>query len=429
MTPRIETLANGLRIVTEVQQHARSTALGLWLVQGSRHEAESEAGMTHFCEHLLFKGTGDLHWRDIARRINIMGGHFNAVTCPDWVKVYGHVIRKDLPDALRLLAAMMTRSAFPAPEVERERNVILEEIAMYEDMPDDLCQEHFTRALMLPHPLGRPVIGSEQSVASFSRDMLADYWSRVLNPADMILSVAGDFDHDEVVRLAEEELGRLTPRAFSKTGLEPLLTHPRHSLLDRELEQVNFSFGFAGPSCQSPDRFIWAVYDTILGGGMGSRLFDEVREKRGLAYGIGSSINALDRAGYISVGGSTRPESAALALDVCMEEIAKLAAEGPNESELATAIQLIERSITIGQDSLGGRASTNGERLVYGIDYLSMEEVLERYASITPDDVQRVARQVLNAGPPAVCLVGPLEEAKGIEETLARMAKPLASCA
>ncbi|MBI1290884.1 insulinase family protein [bacterium] len=418
MPPVVEELPNGLRVVTERFPHAKSVALGLWLIQGSRDEAESEGGMTHFCEHLLFKGTSNRHWREIATAINLMGGQFNAVTCTDWVKVYGHVIRKDLGDALTLIAEMFTDSLFPAEEVERERNVILEEIAMYEDIPDDLCQETFQQALMLPHPVGRPVIGTVESVGSFSRDRLANYWTRNLNPARMVLSIAGDLDEAECLRLATERLGHLTRGPIPASPLPPSAGASGQAVLNRDLEQINFAFGVLGPSRQSPDRFAWAAYDGILGSGMGSRLFDEVREKRGLAYGIGSSLNPLDHTGFLTISGSTRPESAALAIRVCLDEVAKLADSGPTGAEMETSIRQLERSHLLGMESLGLRTSLNGERLVHGIPYATSEEVVDRLHAITREEVVAAARQVQTSGPPAVCVVGPVRKAKGLKALL-----------
>jgi len=401
----------------------RSVAVGLWLIAGSRDEAPHEGGMTHFCEHLLFKGTPSRHWREIATAISLMGGQFNAVTCTDWVKVYGHVIRKDLPDALSLIADMFTRSAFPNEEVERERSVILEEIAMYEDIPDDLCQETFQQALMLPHPVGRPVIGTTDSVGGFTRDALAEYWQRHLNPASMILSIAGDVEEAECFRLAEQALGWLTPKPSNTRVEPPVKGAAGRAILSRPIEQINFAFGCVGPSRQSEDRWAWAAYDTILGAGMGSRLFDEVREKRGLAYGISSAINAMDHAGFLSIAGSTRPDTAALALQVCDEEVRKLAHDGLRPKELDTAIRQLERSHLLGMESLGLRNSLNGERLLHGIPYMTSDEVVARLHSITEAEVLAVAQQVVRSWPPAVCIVGPVRKAKGLQKTIDAMGK------
>jgi len=403
-----------MRIVLEPVASASTAAAGLWLAQGSRHEAPGENGMTHFAEHLLFKGTRRRHWAEIARAINLFGGHFNACTSSDWVKVYGTVIRRDLPEALDLLAEMFLDSTFPASEVTREREVILEEIAQYEDVPEDLCYEHYTQALLLPHPLGRPVIGTEELVSGFSAGALADYWNRVVTPRRMILSVAGAIDEAAVLEQAKRLFGGLTGGEPGQHGLDPVEGRRRRAMLDRDLEQVNFCLGVTGPKRQQEERFAWGIYDTILGGGMGSRLFDEVRERRGLAYSIGSSVTALHEAGYLTISGSTRPETAATAIEVCLEEVRKLAETGPTAEELATAKQQIERSHLLSLESLGLRTMVNGERELYATGHLTTEEVLARVAAVTPDEVTAIAREVVDFGEPALCLVGPVGKAKGV---------------
>lgn len=415
MNPVVHALPNGFRVVAEHIPHANSVALGLWLMQGSRHEADDENGMTHFAEHLLFKGTPSRHWKEIAREINMLGGHFNACTSADWVKVYGSVISRDVAEALHLIADMMLRSHFPDEEVERERGVIIEEIAQYDDVPEDLCYERFTQALLLPHPVGRPVIGTEPLVEGFSRAALHEYWRRVLAPSRMILSAAGNFDEAALLALCQEEFGALDQPAGQQNGLQPVTGRHEHVAIDRDLEQISFAFGVTGPRRRQEERFAWALYDTILGGGMGSRLFDEVREKRGLAYSIGSSINAMHEAGYLMVSGSTRPETAALAMEICLREIQKIAADGPTERELVTAKQQLERSHLLSVESPGVRAGINGERELYGLPHQSSAEVLRLLDAVTLDEVRAVGRGVADYGAPSVCVVGPIKKAMGLE--------------
>lgn len=410
--PTIHTLPNRFRVVAEHVPHVNSVSAGLWLAQGSRHEGALENGMTHFSEHLLFKGTPGRHWQQIAREINQLGGHFNAVTSTDWVKVYGHVISRDLPQTLRLMADMFLDSTFPEVEVKREREVILEEIAQYEDIPEDLCYELFTQALLLPHPVGRPVIGSAELVSSFTRTQLHEYWLSRLAPERMILSLVGNFEEPATLALVEELFGGLNLPAQPLLGMDAAPGKRESIALERDLEQVNFCFGVTGPKRGQDDRFAWSVYDTILGGGMGSRLFDEVRERRGLAYSIGSSINTMHEAGYMMVSGSTRPETADMAVQICREEIRKLADAGPEGHELDTARQQLERSHLLSIESLGLRASINGERALYGLPFLTTDELLRRIASVTKEDVQTIAREVEDFGEPAMCVVGPLKKSK-----------------
>lgn len=416
--PRLHVLSNGLRIIHEAMPGAHSVSLSLSLAQGSRHESDAENGMTHFAEHLLFKGTGARHWTELSRRINLLGGQFNACTSADMVRIYGKVISRDLDPALRLIAEMFTRSTFPEQEVDRERGVILEEIAQYEDIPDDLCFEKFTQALLLPHPIGRPVIGTEELVSGFSQSALLEYWNRVLTPRRMLLSVAGDFNEAQLIRLCEEEFGALSTAPCPQNGLEPVPGSHGWILEDGDFEQVNFCLGTTGPVARHGDRFAWVLYDAILGGGMGSRLFDEVREKRGLAYSIGSSVTTMHEAGYLTISGSTRAEHATTAIEICLEEMRKLAEHPVSADELETARAQTERSHLLALESTSVRASLNGEREFYGIPHRSAEEVIISLGAVTPGDIQRIARQVVDFGVPAACLVGPLDEVAGLDRLL-----------
>jgi predicted Zn-dependent peptidase len=270
-TPHHATLSNGIQIVLEPIPHRRSVALGVWMARGSRHEAAMENGMTHFCEHLLFKGTPSQGWKDIGRRMNRLGGNFNAMTSSEWVKLYGQVITRDVEEAMGLLSEMFLIPTFPKEEVDREREVILEEIAQYEDLPDELCGERLLAELLLPHPLGRPVIGTDELVESFTRDALSHYWARSIEHDPLLVSMAGDLEIEPTIALCERLLGHLPVRPAHRLIEEPVRGGHGVALIDRDLEQVNFGLAMIGARRNSEDRFAWAVYDTILGGGMGSR--------------------------------------------------------------------------------------------------------------------------------------------------------------
>lgn len=416
MTPlRTVVLQNGVKLLMEKVDTARTASLSLWLGHGSRHEDEGQGGMTHFSEHLLFKGTATRAWKEISRISNELGGQFNAGTSTDWIKLYANVVGRDLPEAMGLLSEMFLQSTFPETEVERERSVILEEIAMYEDNPEDQCFEHFTQALLLPHPLGRPILGPEDLVESYTRSELLDYWQGALLPERMMISVAGDIDIDAFVELAEKHFGSLPPRKSEQPGMTaPPGAHNR-ALIDRDLEQVNFCFGTTGPVAGQPDRFAWSLYDTILGGGMGSRLFDEVRERRGLAYSIGSSLAAMHHSGYLMISGSTRAENAVEAVSICIEELRKLADTGPTGEEMETAKRQLERSHLLAMESLGVRVSVNAERELYGMEHMTSEQVVDRLYSVTTEEVTAIAKQVVSYGLPAACLVGPMKKVKGLD--------------
>ena len=415
--PTIDVLDNGVRVLCEPMEGVNSVFAGLWLAVGSRNEREDEGGMTHFAEHLLFKGSARRHWRDISRAMNLLGGQFNAATSTDWVKVYTRVIRKDLGEAFELLTDLFLRSSFPEQEVERERQVILEEIAMYEDIPEDLCFDQFTRALLLPHPTGRPVLGEPEHIAGYTRESLLRYWREHTVPGRLVVSAAGAVTRDELLARADAMLGHLTGgQGPELPGGEPIFGRHERVLLERPIEQVNFCLGVTGPRPDPEAKLAWPIYDTILGGGMGSRLFDEVREKRGLAYSIGSSLQLMRDGGYLMVSGSTRPESAATAIEVCREQIRDLADNGPTDQEFETALSLLERGHLLAMEHPGVRATMNAERMLYGVPHFDTDEILEKLRTAQMEDVREVARGVAGYGSPAGCLVGPLKGATRLEE-------------
>ncbi len=408
-------LDNGVRLLTQQVPYAKSVSIGVWLYQGSRHEFENEGGLTHFAEHMIFKGTESRHWEDIARETNLLGGNVNACTSTDWVKLYARVIRKDLPDTLALFSDMLLSSSFPESEVSREREVIQEEIAQYEDIPEDLSFENYTQALWLPHSIGRPVLGREEQVASYTRDHLESFWKKSLVPSRIVISATGDLSHDEILKLVNKHYGKLSANEQPQNGLDPVIGSHKHIYLDRDLEQVSFCLGVTGPKREAENRFAWAFYDMVLGGGMGSRLFDEVRERRGLAYAIGSSIATMKDAGYLSISGSTRPEYATEALSVCIDQIEKLAKEGPTDREMEVAHRQIERTQILAYESLGFINTINAERELYRSEVLTPEEILERLAAVTRADVHAIAKEVVDYGEPASCCVGPLEKSSNIQ--------------
>lgn len=412
--PHRHTLPNGFRILVDPVPSAFSAAVMLLLGQGSAHEGDAEGGMTHFCEHLLFKGTPGRDWQKIARKMNLLGGNFNASTGNESVKLYGTVIARDLPETLDLLAAMFLESTFPASEVERERGVILEEIAQYDDIPEDVCGERLLEAHFGRHPYGRPIIGTPESVASFGAEHLKAYWRAHLDPSLMVLSVAGAADPQAVV----EQATRLFSGLPAVPAVAPIAAvTPGHGTMrvERDIEQVNFGLAFRGPARLHPDRFAWTLYENILGGGMGSRLFDEVRERRGLAYSIGSSYTPHQAAGILTIAGSTRPETAATAISVCREEVERFAREGADAAEIEAAKSQIERSHLMALESSGVRCSLNGDRELYGSPHWTPEEVIARIHAVQPEDILRVAREVAGHGEPALCVVGPLADAPGLD--------------
>lgn len=409
-SPLIHRLSNGIRVVLEPMPMARSVAVQLIFPPGSAGERDPQAGLAHFCEHLLFKGTRHRTWEDLAKKFNEHGGHMNAHTSLSNVCLSNRVVRADLEEALDYMAEMAFESTFPPQEVERERKVIIEEIAEYDDIPDDVCFEAFTKALFGSHPYGRPVIGTRETVSSFSQEESLTFWNSIANAGDMVLSMAGAVEPERDLAMVEQRIGSLavSPRqpAPSAAPVDPPAVH----IVERDFEQAQFNAGIRRPPVAQRGRFRHVILDMILGGGMGSRLFTEVREKRGLVYTIGSSTSHHTAASYFYFGGSTAPETLEEVLRVCRGELQKLSDEGVTEEELRIAKRQVERSVQFSGENSGWRASLNGMREMHGEEHLTDEEVIAGYNAVTQEQVQSAAGELWQHGGIALAVAGPVKE-------------------
>ena len=408
-------LPNGLRLLHEYVPGSTSVAVSLTVLRGARHEPEPLAGITHFIEHMLFKGTARRDLYQIAREINHQGGSMNAVTSHDYVRAYTRVVNADLDAALDLLDDMFWSSRFPAEEIERERGVVLEEIAESRDFPEDLCFENFQAQLWLPHPVGRPILGTEESVGALHRDNLMSYWERIRVPANAVLSIAGGVDLDGARRVAERVFDH--PAAGAEATPHPPAGEPQsgRKVVRRRLEQVQFCFGVPAAPRNDPERYVLALFDSILGGGMGSRLFNEIRERRGLAYTIASSAQSMLTEGQITIYGSSSPQKIGEVFEVCREQLADLCSAGPTQEELETARQQLERAILLALESNAYRSGRNAEREVYDEEHLTDEELLLRLRAVTTRQIRDLAAELFIGVPMAVSLVGPVPSRTTIE--------------
>lgn len=404
----IHRLPNGATAVVEPMPSASSVALNICFEAGSRFEPEALAGVTHFCEHLLFKGTRRRTWEDIARIMNLHGGQMNAFTSLEMLQVHTRVVRDDLEEVLDLVADMVLESAFDPQEAERERRVILEELADSEDSPDDLAYEYFTRCLYPDHPLGRPVAGTRDSVAAITRDQAVAWWRECAAGPRTIVSIAGAVTEEDALRMVARTFG-----ALPATGGDALRT-TRPAIASgtqrkvRDFEQVAFVMGVEGIRAEDPSRYAWTLMDIILGGDMGSRLFAEVRERRGLVYGIASSSSSCRDTGAFMVGGSTSAENLPEVFATCRREFDKLAAAGPTAAELDIAKRNVQRRTLLAADSVSTRSSVNCARQFYGLEHLDMEQGLERIRAVTAEDVRQAAQDAWCRMKPSVALVGPV---------------------
>ena len=402
-------LDSGATVVTERMNEVRSVSCGLWWDVGSRDEPGPIAGTSHFLEHLLFKGTPTRSAKDIADAFDAVGGDVNAFTGKEYTCFYSRVLDEDLAMAFDILSDMVRNSVVDASELESERKVILEEIAMHEDAPDELVHDLFYRSLWAQHPLGRPVLGFNETVGKVSRDEVVEYWQDRYAPPNLVVAAAGHVDHDDLVARVEaafsEKRGTRTTRDSGGPNIAGGV-----KVYKRPTEQAHIIVGTQGLPRSHPDRHALGVLDTVLGGGMSSRLFQEIREKRGLAYSVYSYRSLYADAGSFAVYAGTTPQNAETVIDLVQEEIASVLEKGITESELQRAKGHAKGALVLSGEDPGSRMNRLGRQQLTSGEILSIDELIERFEKVTMDDVKRVAKDVLGKGGFQITVVGPFEE-------------------
>ncbi|MEU6999148.1 pitrilysin family protein [Nonomuraea sp. NPDC046570] len=405
-------LPGGLRVVTETMPTVRSVAVGMWVGIGSRDEAPEHTGATHFLEHLLFKGTPTRDAMEISASIEGIGGEINAFTAKEYTCYYARVLDEDLPLALGVLADVVTSSLITAEDVESERGVILEEIAMHDDDPSDVVHEAFSAALYGDSPIGRPILGTVDSINELPRERIVEYYRTYYQPPRTVVSVAGNVRHEDVVELvarAYERAGALSgatefaPPRTSGPGAE---THSRVRVVDRPTEQANMVLGTTGMTRTDDRRFALGVLNAALGGGMSSRLFQEIREKRGLAYSAYSYTSAYADTGQFGIYVGCLPTKIDDVLKICRDEVLRVVAEGITEEEIARGKGQMRGGLVLGLEDTGSRMSRIGKNELVYDELMSVDEVLSRIESVTPEDIGEVARDVLSR-PLTLAVIGP----------------------
>lgn len=411
-------LPGGLRIVTESMPHVRSATFGVWVGVGSRDEAPTLAGSSHYLEHLLFKGTKRRTALDISAAIDAVGGEMNAFTSKEYTCFYARVLDRDLPLAIDVICDMITSAVISGAEVDNERGVILEELAMHEDDPSDSVHDLFASSLWGDAPLGRPILGSVDSIRSLSRTQIAGYYRRRYRPHAMVVAAAGNVDHKAVVADVRAALARADRPDFdeqvapsaARVGGVPPAAHSGVRVHHRGTEQANLVLGVPGIIRTDDRRFALGALNAALGGGMSSRLFQEVREKRGLAYSVYSFVTSYADAGYLGVYAGCQPDNANQVIEICRNELATVVEKGLTDEELDRAKGQLRGSMVLGMEDSGSRMSRLGKsELVYG-ELLSLDDILARIDAVTLDDIQTVARAVLDDSGPMLTVVGPFDD-------------------
>jgi predicted Zn-dependent peptidase len=401
-----EVLGNGLRLITETMPHVRSVTLGVWLTRGSRHESDERGGIAHFVEHMLFKGTDTRSAEDIAQAIDSIGGQLDAFTAKEYASYYIKVLDEHVPLAVDLLTDIVRRPAFAADEVEREKKVILEEIKMVEDTPDDLVHELFTQHFWEGHPLARPILGSPDTVEGLTRATLETYFAGAYVGSNMVISAAGNLNHDRVRDLVEKAFGDLNARG-EPFGEAPPRVSPQVVTRAKELEQSHICLGTTSYPQSHSDRYVSYILNTVLGGSMSSRLFQNIREKRGLAYSVFSGLSAYRDAGNITIYAGCANEAVGEVVDLCVEELRGLKRTPVADAELRRAKDHLKGSLMLSLENTASRMSHLARQEIYFERHFGLDETLAGVEAVTTDDIQRVASDLFSDGSLAATIVGP----------------------
>lgn len=423
MKPQVTTLKNGLRVTSHAMDHLETVSLGVWVAAGARHEADHEHGLSHLLEHMAFKGTKTRSARKIAEEIEEVGGELNAATGLDTTAYYARVLKGDEGVALELLSDILLNSEFNADDLEKEREVILQEIASVQDDPEDFAGDLLQEVAFPNQALGRPILGTPESVGRLQSRDLASFFATRYHPGAMVVSAAGAVDHEKLVRHAEALFGGLTP---GSEGTESLAAYRGGiAASHKPYEQSHLIVGFPAPGYTDDDFFTAQVFSGLFGGGMSSRLFQEIRERRGLCYAIYSTMWGLKDAGMLSVHAATGPEMVEELASVVAGELADVARRGPSPSELQRSKAQLRAGLMMALESSSVRAEQMARHLLAHNRLISASELSDNVARVTPAEIQTFAAKLM-ASKPSIALVGSGKKSKvqaeRVAEALALMA-------
>jgi len=401
-----ETLPAGLRLVTESMPHVRSVTVGVWIKRGSRHESDAEAGVAHFVEHMLFKGTTTRSAQVIAQTIDSIGGQLDAFTAKEYAGYYIKVLDEHLPLAIDLLADMVMRPALMPADIEREQSVILEEIKMVEDAPDDLVHEVFVQQFWDQHPLGRPILGTPDTVRSFTAPLLRAYFERTYLAPNLVVAAAGNLHHDRLRDLVARAFADLPPLAHAAEEAPPVVS-PGLIVREKDIEQSHVCLGTRAYPQAHDDRHAIFVMNTILGGSMSSRLFQHIREDRGLAYAVWSSLISYSDAGALTIYAGCAVDRVHEVIELTLAELATMRDAPVAPDELQRAKDHLKGSLMLSLENTSSRMSQLARQELMFRHQFTLDEILGSIDAVTADDVRRVSRELFCDGAAVATVVGP----------------------
>ena len=414
-----QVLSNGLTVISEEMRHIRSVSIGIWVKMGSRDEDPERNGLSHFIEHMVFKGTKNRSAEAIARQVDSIGGNLDAFTAKECVCFNVKVLDEHLPIALDVLSDLVLNPVFAVEDIVRERRVILEEIKMDEDNPDYLVHEIFTQNFWKDHPLGKPILGTKETVKGFDQALVLDLYRKRFTPGNLIVAAAGNLNHRRFVELVARQFDRMQPARNGFHSSPPKIV-PRITLRNKKsLEQVQICVGVPSHPIAHEGRFASYILNTLLGGGMSSRLFQNIRERQGLAYAIYSDLNPYRDTGCLSIYAGTSRESASKVVQSIVSEFKKLKSEVVPEEELRRSKDQLKGSLMLSLESSTARMSNLARQDMYFDRFYGMDELMEKIEAVTADDLEEMANDFFRTESIAVTVLGNLERLKISRDQLA----------
>lgn len=404
-------LDNGIRIVTESIEHVRSVALGFWVGVGSRDEPPDLAGMSHLIEHLMFKGTKNRSAREISATFDRLGAELNAFTAKEYTCYYARFLDEHLPVAVDVLTDMLDRTLFADEHIRAEREVVLEEIHLHEDTPDEQIHDLFAQTLFKSHPLGASILGQTESVSRFGRNDVVSYFAGGYVPRNLVVAAAGHVDHSDVVRLVEGKLKLSSQALVERKKFVPVAQNDV-VVRTKKTEQAHICYGTQALDARHEDRFVLTILDTILGGGMSSRLFQEIREKKGLAYSVYSYHSLFWETGQFVIYAGTRPSNAEEVVRLMQAELADILTNGVSPDEFAKAKDHLKGQLVLGLESTRNRMTRLGKSELCQGEILSLDELVQRIEKVTADDVRRITKELLGPDRMVLSVIGPFDASK-----------------
>lgn len=411
-----ELLINGMRVVTEEIPYVNSVSIGIWVKVGSRYENKENNGISHFIEHMLFKGTKSRSAKEIANSIDKIGGQLNAFTSKECTCFYAKVLDTHFDIALDVLADMFFNSNFDQEDIEKERGVVIEEINMYEDSPEDLVHDLFSQAVWSGNPLGMSILGSEESLGNLSRERIVDYFNENYIPQNIVISVVGNFKHSDAVKKIKEYFEKAEHKNNSSAHIIMPRFEPEYTLKSKVTEQVHLCMGFNGVDIKSNAYYPMLILNNVFGGAMSSRLFQKIREDRGLAYSVFSYPSSFEDCGLFSIYAGSKPNNLRSVAELIMEEIRAVKEAGITEEEMYDSKEQLKGSYILGLESTSGRMISIGKSELLLERIYSPTEILERIDEVDMDSVNSIIKHIFDTDSMGAAVIGSMKKNTDIKK-------------